>query len=134
MKFIDARDKLFSIVADLPHPIVWTDTVASLPDTEEVWLRVSVQHFNGGQSSLSCENGTRRWVRQGTMFVQVFEPVANARNDIYNVAQTVVDKLQGFRDDNLWLRNARISEASGQGNFSQINVSVTFEYDDYGNL
>lgn len=134
MKLYEARDVLFGIISDLPHPIVWTDTVAEMPVSEEVWLRASIRHATGNQDSLSCENGTRRWRRTGTFFVQVFDPVGGALSTSYEVAEGLLSRFQNFKHAVMWLRQPRIAEIGYSGNFHQLNVSVTFDYDDYGNL
>lgn len=110
--------------------IAWDDLPATVPASEAVWARVSIQHATGSQSSLAGEQGVRRWDNRGIVIVQVFAPVGDAKKKVRQAAQVVVDAYREAKNLSVWFRNTRMNEIGAGGAFNQINVITEFQYDD----
>lgn len=134
MTFDEARDVMLAIVKAIwdptGYPIVWTDVPDTVPTSETVWARATVRHSGGGQSSLSGEDGTRRFERTGTLFIQVFAPVGDGSTAGYGAAQTMINGLEDARNPSVWFKDILMQELGQYGSFEQINVQATFSYDD----
>lgn len=100
------------------------------PPTQTVWARVNVRHYVGRQSSLSGEDGTRRYLERGTLTVQVFAPVGDGSKACYAAAQIVKNAFRDARHPTVWFTSVRMTEVGAEGAFEQINVLATFSYDD----
>jgi len=111
-------------------PMVFDDNVANIPPSETAWARATIKHATGDQSSLSGETGARRFTDTGTITVQVFAPVGDGSTECYRKAQLVRNAYRDAKDPHVWFRNARLKEIGASGAFEQINVLVTFSYDD----
>jgi len=132
MNAIEARDIIFGFFKDVwdPREAVYGDIPGKIPPSESTWARVSIKHVIGGQSSLSGESGTRRFTNQGTVFFQIFAPVGDGSTACYTAAQEVLDAFREAQHPDVWFRDAKLVEVGADGAFNQINVSVTFSYDD----
>lgn len=133
MNFREARDyinKVFKDVWPLAYPVRWTDVPGDTPTGNTVWARVIIRHADGRQSSLADDTGQKRWLREGTVFIQVFAPVGDGSAAGYDAAQLVVNAYQAAKHCNVWFRNVRMNEVGNSGSFEQINVLATFSYDD----
>jgi hypothetical protein len=136
MTFNEARSLILGVFKDAwditGYPAVYSDVAAILPDANETWARAVLRHAEGGQASLGGEFGSKRWRRSGTLFVQIFSPIGDALVTGYNNAQIIVNAFQKSNHPEIWFRDVRINEVGSDGAFQQINVLVTFFYDDIG--
>lgn len=102
------------------------------PTVNDTWLRLSVQHVTGRQSSLAGEDGVRRWQRTGFISAQCFAPLA--RGSVQKATQlacVVRDALQGKQTEScIWFRNPRISEIGEDRDWFNVNAIIDFDYDE----
>lgn len=105
---------------------------AAAPTSNDIWLRASLQHVTGRQSSLAGEDGVRRWNRTGFISVQCFAPLA--RGSVQKATQlacVVRDALQGKQTAScVWFRNPRINEIGEDKDWFNVNATIDFDYDE----
>lgn len=138
---IIARDESFALI----HAAVsaWDATVKMYwegvpippgagPTSDDVWLRASLQHSTGEQSSLAGEDGVRRWNRTGFISVQCFAPLASGSvQKATQLASVVRDALQGKQTTNcVWFRNPKINEIGEDRDWFNVNATIDFDYDE----
>jgi hypothetical protein len=133
MKFLEARDKIIKPFYDIWQPtglfVAWDDLQEETP-IDNMWSRVTLNHFDGYQDSLSNAYGKLKWRRTGLISIQLFNPISNGRQDLYSMSQSIVDNYQRVRNTCIWFRNPRMIEAAVNGYYYQINVNVDFQYVD----
>jgi hypothetical protein len=102
------------------------------PAADATWYRWSMQHTDGYQASLSCEEGQRRWRREGFIAVQCFAPLDGGGLTLaQRMAEVIRDAYQGLATaSGMWFRNATTQEVGPDGPHYQVNVIVRFEYDE----
>lgn len=102
------------------------------PTSNDIWLRASLQHVVGRQSSLAGVDGVRRWNRAGFISVQCFAPLA--RGSVQKATQlacVVRDALQGKQTAScVWFRNPRINEVGEDKDWFNVNATIDFDYDE----
>lgn len=142
-----ARDEMAAIVrealAPFPGLVVKYDGVDSLepPSSDTDWVRVSIQHEDAGQASLSGPiNGVTRWGRGGFVFVQCFArqaPLDAAPGDPIGIDKAMIyacavrDAFQGRASDSgVWFRKCNAREVGPDKSWYQANASITFDYDE----
>ena len=91
-----------------------------------------MQHTDGGQASLSCEHGKRRWRREGFVIVQCFAPLdAGGITLAQRMAESVRDAYQGqATPGGVWFRRATTQEAGPDSAWFQVNAVIQFTYDE----
>ena len=133
------RDESFELIRDAVvayDPTVkmyWQGVPANTqPASNDVWLRVSLQHVTGRQSSLAGEDGVRRWNRTGFISVQCFAPLARGSvQAATKLACVVRDALQGKQTAScVWFRNPRINEVGEDKDWFNVNATIDFDYDE----
>jgi hypothetical protein len=124
------RDEVLPVIVAAAGavPIQWTD-VASDPLTADQWLRVTIQHTDGGQTTLRGDTGQRKFRSEGVITVQVFTRQGTGLSNAYDLATTVKHALEDLHGSTR-LQRVRLQEAVPRNGFSQINVLSDFEYDD----
>lgn len=128
----EARDEILAVVVDAwgaTGPVVYTDVPGTVPSGDVVWMRPTLRHAVGGQSTLAGDVGTRRFTYEGTITVQVFCPAGEGLSRAYQLAELVENGLIDHSSSGVWFRNARIREVGNSGAFEQINVLADFVYD-----
>lgn len=138
MTIPEARNALLALMKEilepLSFPIVWPDIPAKPPSTESPYIRITINHVNGFQSSLADETGKRIWSRGGNLVIQIYVPIGQSLKEgaqtEYDTAQLIISGIQAFRHPALWFRNTRLREIGIFGAFNQINVLTEFNYDD----
>jgi hypothetical protein len=92
------------------------------------WVRVSVRFSGGAQSSLG-RSGTRRFQKQGMLFVQVFTPTGHATNDNDDLAEDSLNLFEGEKINDLWFYNGEIKTIGSDDEWYQQNVILEFNFD-----
>lgn len=102
------------------------------PDSTKSWFRWTMQHTEGGQASLSCEHGERRWRRNGLIIVQCFGLLDKGGLTLaQRMAESVRDAYQGSATPSgVWFRNATTQEVGQDSAWYQVNATIQFTYDD----
>jgi len=134
----EARDEMLAVFKaawdTTGYHVVWDDTPGTPPEVDgtdkKPWARVNVQHFGGRQSSLGNADGAKRHTFSGMLSVQVFAPAGDGHAIGYPLATLVLNALRAPRRQAIWYREQSLREQPRYGNFSQINVSTLFFYDD----
>lgn len=138
---IKVRDEAFGLIRaavvayDPTVKMYWEGVPANdgqQPTSNDIWLRVSLQHVTGRQSSLAGEDGVRRWNRTGFISVQCFAPLARGSvQAATKLACVVRDALQGKQTAScVWFRNPRINEVGEDKDWFNVNATIDFDYDE----
>jgi len=123
-----------SIVGSVPE-IRWQGVEADKPPQNVFWCRVSIQTVYEEQTTLSNDNGTKRYRTGGLVFVQIFCPTADAQamDKGRKLAIVARNAFRGKQTANgVWFRNARINELPPEDDAYRLNVVADYEYDDIG--
>lgn len=104
----------------------------SPPGALQSWFRWTMQHTEGGQASLSCEHGERRWRRNGLIIVQCFGSLEKGSLTLaQRMAESVRDAYQGTATPSgVWFRSATTQEIGHDTSWYQVNAIIQFTYDD----
>ena len=136
-----ARDEIFTRfrtqwLADTPAitgtapEIRWQGVEEALePPSDAPWVRVTVLHATGEQSSMG-ETGNRSFDHSGIVTVQVFVPFEDQGFDTMDaLVQVAIDAFEGQTTVNrVWFRNVRINEIGPDRAWINTNVISDFEY------
>lgn len=114
--------------AESAGPIIWPDKNGSIPTSGE-WARVSIQHGDGGQDSLSDANGVQKFAAIGIVYVQVFTEVGQSHPRGYQLAEAVLNAFRKAKISGMMLRRGRLREIGADGAFYQIQALTAFEYE-----
>ena len=134
----EARDDILKMAYDAwvaagytANNLIYDDKDGSIPTNGERWARITVRHETGSQASLSGGLGTQKYLRTGTVFVQIFEPSGEGLSSIDNSAKIIMDAFEGKSSPNgVWFRNVTFQEIGPDGNFFNGNVTIGFEYNE----
>lgn len=126
-----ANSVLAGVKAGLSEPlaVLWADIEEDGIPKRGPWVRVSVNHNQGGQGAFG--DNQARWQKNGVLAIQVFTPTG----DGLNLSDQICDGLErGFEgstagDGAVWFTNAIAQEVGADGGWYQSNFSVDFEYD-----
>jgi len=120
---------------------IWDDVQKQQP-TQQVnannpvvlpWIRISMKHNTGGQSSLAGQNGLRRYTKYGFLIVEVFGAAGNGQLITDPIADAILTGVQGkSTPGNIWFRNGTVKEVGIDGAWWKTNVILEFEYDQFG--
>jgi len=99
--------------------------------SDNSWFRYSMMHSDGGQASLSCQHGERRWRREGLIIVQCFGLLsAGGMTLAQRMAESVRDAYQGAATPGgVWFRDATTQEIGHDGPHYNVNAVTKFQYD-----
>jgi Bacteriophage related domain of unknown function len=131
----EARDEMAAVfkaawdTTSVPNNAIYPDKAGQTIPAGQAYAKLFLRHATGPQSSLGGAMGAKRYTQTGTLWVQVFAPVGDGLVTAYALAQTVVNAYRTARGT-VWYRNVRMQEVGTSGAFEQINVLVTFNYDD----
>lgn len=130
-----ARDDIAAQVrpALVGVPTQWPDVapVGVWPPASGRWAQVVIKHAVGFQTTLSGDAGQRRFARTGVLTVKLCAPKGDGLSACYQLAKLVGDVLEGQATPRqVWFRDVQVNELDTKGNFSQVNVTATFTYDE----
>ena len=135
-----ARDEIIKLVYDglkadaetVSMPILYEDVDGDKPSSGDIsWCRISVKHVTGNQSTLSNNNGIRRYKRTGILIVQLFAGIGTGMSLSDKYSKIIVDSLDGkSTTSGVWLRNVRVNEVGRDGSWFQTNIFADFEYEE----
>lgn len=129
-----ARDEILATFqeawASTGVPVLYADRAQDVPD-DGAWARISVQHQDGNQATLSGAVGQRRFRHTGTVFVQVFTPFDDGMVQNDELVMIAKDAFEGTvtSPGGVIFRRVRINEVGQDGQWFQTNVLASFEYD-----
>ena len=126
----EARDLMLGhAVASVPvsYTMVFRDVPPSLLTGSQPWARATVKHAGGGQQGFG--DGKRKFVRFGTLAVEIFTPRGDGNTEADTIAQGVLVHLEGVRSSQVWYRNIRLADSGADGAFDKASVYADFEYE-----
>lgn len=135
----EARDAILDTfrtywLANAPAPIPeihYWDSKKDTPDGSVEWVRITVVHNDGNQSTLGGPGGSR-YSKFGVLTVQIWTPYNDGmvRNDAF--AQVAVDAFEGKSSDggdSIDFRRVRSNEVGRDQDWFLTNVLAEFDYD-----
>lgn len=135
-----AEKEMFALAKATLNPLLAAGAVVMWPNTEQTdppsqtkeWVRVSIKHEDGGQGSLSNQNGVRRWRRQGHLNLQFFVPfTAGGRSRARLLACALRDAFQGTETASaVWFRRCNAMDIGQDKSWYNWNTSIGFTYDE----
>jgi hypothetical protein len=122
-----------SVLSEVPKVFWQGITEEESPDVNSYWCRVSQQTVEEVQSTLSDNEGKRRYETAGLIFVQIFCPKSDD-SAMGNGRKLAVIARNAFRgkttESKIVFRNARINELTPDDNSLRFNVVAEYEYDE----
>lgn len=128
--FLTAQDEMFAILKTgaeaAGYPVAWPGVQDEPPTTEVVWLRPTLRHGNGGQSTLGSEP---LYEMEGFLIIDVFSPEGLGRTELYNASKTIYDLYRGVSTNSgVWFKNHTIQEQPTDGRFARLTIYIEFQY------
>lgn len=112
--------------------IYWPGQPQPKPDMSKFWARVSTQIVVSSQSSLSADNGTKKYETNGLVFFQLFCPRAGDINALLHgreLSQLILAAYRHPLADNVWFRNmAGPIELPSTDEYYPMNVKSEFTF------
>ena len=109
-------------------PVQYPDVRFDPPD-DGAWARLTIQHTQGGETSLTNANGQRVYGHVGIVTVQVFTPSGEGQTLSDTLAMIVANAYRGTRTTGgAVFRNVRTIEVGQTGAWFQVNVTADFDY------
>ena len=130
----EARDLISAFVttewntATSSAPLLYDNLNADRPATPSLFGRLFIQHVSGMLAAL----GASRFRRMGILSVQVFVPLGSGTQQADQVAESLVEALEGVGPlvlENIWFRNIGMREVGPDGTYHQVNVEADFTFD-----
>lgn len=118
-----------------PAPITYFQgrEMPEAPPADSPHIKAFIRHADGGNASLSNENGKQRFFNDAIMIIQCFGPMS--RGDGLEVAIKIATickrAFEGYATEgNVWFRRCRVQEEDPSGNWDQCNMFCTLTYDE----
>ena len=116
------------IYPDVPADVPKTNTTSKNPSP---WARITIQHTDATQGSLTDDIGHRRWSRSGFVSVQIFTAFGTGLSLADKLAMIAARAFEGRATaSQIWFRNVRVQEIGQDGSWFQMNVIAEFTYDE----
>lgn len=137
LSYNGARDVILGVLMPVwngfetpPLHIEFDDAPTNQQPSGVPWGRATIRNTAGAQSSLTGPFGnSKRFTNGGTLFVQLFAPIGDGSETLYDMAQAIVDAYRVAKHCNVWFRNVQMNEVGARGPWEQINVLADFTYD-----
>lgn len=128
MTLDQARDEMTAVFWDVweatTHPVAWQDE-AFEPPAASSWARFTIRHELGRNKAI----GNKSFLRQGNIFIQIFVPVGDGLSASDDLAKIVAGAYEGTSTPGgAWFRNVTAREIGRDGNWTQFQVRVDFEW------
>ena len=132
LTFREARNEILTIFNGVwTEEVRWEDVSDETKLPDGAWARPTVRHTLGQQGSLSGGLSTTRWEREGILAIQIFVPRGRGLSEGYDLAKVVADAYEGAQTPGgVWFRDVTVNEIGTDGSFVQVNVTMTFTYDE----
>jgi hypothetical protein len=98
------------------------------PAVPTLFGRLTIQFANGTRADLAGV----RFRREGLMTIQVFVPQGSGTQLADQIAEALVEALEGVGPatlENVWLRDIGMREVGPDGTYHQVNVEAEFTFD-----
>jgi hypothetical protein len=115
-------------------PVFWQGVEEKVPPAQDKpYARFAINHVLQNQSSLSNENGVRKWQAGGQILIQTFGPMSGGNGLQIAEALAIVAKnaYQGKSSPGgIWFRNCRANEVGPTDGWYQFNMIADFTYEE----
>lgn len=122
-----------AIVGYVP-PVRWPGIEQpTTPDRSKFWARVSQKTSNETQTTLRNGDNGQRYTNRGTLYVQIFCPIAEAKaiTKGRQLSEVARNTYRGKHSVNgVWFRNAKIVEMPTEADWFAFTVQVDYIYDE----
>lgn len=111
--------------------INYPDVVENVPLTSVPWARVTLQHAQSDQRSISRPG--QLYTSQGIMIIQVFTPQGSGISSTQktSLVTLILSALRGQQTDGgLFFMRVTPKEIGASGQWYQTNISCQFQYDE----
>ena len=111
--------------------INYPDVVEKVPSASTPWARVTFQHVQSEQRSISRPG--QLYTSQGIMITQVFTPQGSGISSTQksDLVQLILDALRGQQTSGgLFFMRVTPKEIGASGQWYQTNISCFFQYDE----
>lgn len=125
-------DPMIQVWTPTGYPVSYPDTSTNVPPegAPTPWAKVELTHVDGGQATLACVEGVRRWERVGLLLIQIFAPMGQGNTVTYALAQSVATAYAKAKPPGgAFFRNHRLRDAGISGAYSQVNFILDFYYE-----
>lgn len=97
--------------------------------SDSPWARLTIRHNSGTQYTLG-KDGTRKFERGGTVFVQIFTPDEEGGGRATDLMAAVLDIFEGERisGTTVCFRDVIPRETGPDGKWYQVTIEATFDY------
>lgn len=92
------------------------------------YVRATIRHATGRQSSLANADGVRMFEPTGTLWVEVVSKPATGNVHGYSISDMVLTAYRQAKSGPVWFRNARLNEGPSDGATKRNFVLVDFTY------
>lgn len=98
----------------------------------EPWARATVRTAERKQGSFGSGGDSRRWDEFGVAIFEIYSPTGQGLKQAYQLAEIIQNAFEGVSELNgIWYRSTFVSEAGSEGVFSRLNVTTTWESQEY---
>ena len=105
------------------------DNAEFVEPESDAWVRTVVRNIVSNQDSLGPV-GIRKFLREGSVFTQVFVPINTGLAEADRLAEIVRVMFEGIRlTGGLWFFATDVRELGRVGDYYQINVESSFNYE-----
>lgn len=112
-------------------PIFYQDLDAGNPPSDAAYVRLYVQHFDAGQTSLANDAGRKKFSRSGVVTIQIFTPRGDGLALSDTLSIIAVAAFEGKKTPGgVWFRSVKANEIGEEGPVYQVNVLAEFLYDE----
>jgi len=102
---------------------------SELAKGDEAWVRVSMRHTDSNQETLGPPGG-RRFLRTGSVFLQIFIPVNTGLSDLDVLIQSARAIFEGVSFNGLRFFDAVARETGPDGKWESAVVECFFDYEE----
>ena len=127
----DVRKLVYNkFITDWADETPFTLDNESFDDPNSSWVRLVVRNRISGQDTLG-PTSLRKFLRSGSIFVQVFTPVKRGTSEGDRLAKRVRDIFEGVRlGPESWVNEVDIREVGPGTKWYQHNVEASLTYED----
>jgi hypothetical protein len=138
-----ARDEISKLFTDAwaatSLALVYDDLAQAAPkasnttdDQAPAFARLSIKHDNQDQVAFAADSSQKRYRATGTVWVQIFTPVATGLTQADSLVTLAKNAFRGHpTPGGVWFTNVRDREVGPTGAYFQNNVLATFTYDEF---
>lgn len=130
---VAAKEAIYQAFVDgwASETAITFDNESFTPPAADPWVRVAVRHNASVQDSLG-RPGNRRFMRLGSVFVQVFTPIDQGTLKADQLAKKAREIFEGktLSGTSISFRDVAVREIGADGKWYQANVEAEFGYDE----